>query len=96
MKLTGSKGERIAALVLGGFLLLVQLPRIPKLPLPFTAETLGYDAVWALITGAGCGWCYMALVWFERRLSEVLGRTRDPGTALASVAALEHVVRDLS
>jgi hypothetical protein len=53
MKLTGSKGERIAALVLGGFLLLVQLPRIPKLPLPFTAETLGYDAVWALITGAG-------------------------------------------
>ena len=29
MKLTGSKGEKLAALFLGGFLLLIQLPRIP-------------------------------------------------------------------
>ena len=53
MKFSGSKAERIIAVVFGALLLAVQLPQIPKLPLPVYAQAVGYDLAWALITGAG-------------------------------------------
>jgi hypothetical protein len=51
MKFTGSKAERIAALLLGALFLAVQLPQIPKLPLGLYGEAVGYDLAWVLITG---------------------------------------------
>ncbi len=53
MKFTGSKAERIVALLFGALLLLVQLPQIPKMPLPLYPQAVGFDLAWVLITGAG-------------------------------------------
>jgi hypothetical protein len=53
MRLTGSKGERVAAVVLGALLLVVQLPQIPKLPPPLSGQAVGFDFVWVLLTGIG-------------------------------------------
>jgi hypothetical protein len=53
MKFTGSKAERIVAVLFGALLLLVQLPQIPKLPLFLYGQAVGFDLAWVLITGAG-------------------------------------------
>ena len=53
MKFTGSKAKRIVAVLFGALLLVIQLPQIPKLPLPLYAQAVGFDLAWLLITGAG-------------------------------------------
>lgn len=70
MRLTGSKAERIASVVFGTLLLAVQVPQIPKLPLPVNGQAVGYDAMWVLITGAGI-WLLLYGVGVVRRKSNV-------------------------
>lgn len=53
MKFTGSKAERIVAVLFGALLMAVQLPQIPKLPLPVYGQAVGYDLAWVFITGTG-------------------------------------------
>jgi hypothetical protein len=53
MKFTGSRGQRIASLALGGFLVVVQLIDLPQVPRPVNRHTFGYDLAWNAIFAAG-------------------------------------------
>jgi hypothetical protein len=65
-----SKPKLVSAIVFGALLLVVQLIRIPELPVPFSPEAVGFDIAWVAVFALSI-W----LLWFglRRRVTSVVG-----------------------